>query len=850
MWHVSVYNLSVKIQSDSQKFLNFVDSFIDKFYSIKTQGYGVQMSTSNPQKDRRFCSKIQNSYYLHINQFKHFIHFARESNFILDEPVRENFINFDADEVNHTVREGWSLRQHQLPVREFILNGETKSKLISMATGTGKAQPFTSRIKTPTGWITMGEVYVGCEVSTPDGQSTYVNGVYPQGSQSIYEIEFIDRRRCEASSEHLWRIFDKDSIRYKTINTLKVKNHTDGIRKRYYVDLIKSSGNEDQPVPLDPYLLGALLGDGGFTGVSVKFTNTSAEMVENVKSRVPSTHEMVTQDGVRWSIVNKIKGKNNESLWSIFEQLGLRGLYSHEKFIPKVYLEGSHAQRLLLMQGLIDTDGHVSVDGTLGYSTSSGQLAKDFEYLAQSLGCVVKVRELTPFYTYKGEKLKGKNSYLFTIRHVDPLSLLTFSSKRNRLIGNCTRSPNLKLRVESVKYLREDKVQCISLDSSDGLYITDNFITTHNTSTSLISLSDTKYKIGIVVLSRFAEKWLFDIANIYNVHVDEIMVVQGAKSLKVLIAQSKDGQRKSNYVIFSAETLQSFLSSYEEDQELCVQTFGCSPIDLFPTLGLGSLLMDEAHMSFHSLYKIVIHTNAKFHLALSATFTSDDNVVKRAQSVMFPPKTIYDTGEFDKYTDVYALAYSIPPDYLRKVKTTNYGSNSYSHTAFEQSVMKLPPLLNLFNSLVDNTLNDFYIERYEPKDKCLIFVSTVKMATHLSERYTRMYPDKVVYRYCEEDPFENILEGEIVVTTVISAGTAIDIPDLRVVIQTVSISSSVANIQTLGRLRKLKDNKDTRFCYVYAENLQKQRQYHHRRLDLYKDRALSHQNFRARVAHF
>jgi superfamily II DNA or RNA helicase len=119
------------------------------------------------------------------------------------------------------------------------------------------------------------------------------------------------------------------------------------------------------------------------------------------------------------------------------------------------------------------------------------------------------------------------------------------------------------------------------------------------------------------------------------------------------------------------------------------------------------------------------------------------------------------------------------------------------------------------------------------------------MATYLTERYTQLYPDKVVNRYCEQDPFENLTEADIIVTTVISAGTAVDIPNLRVVVQTVCISSSVANIQTLGRLRKLV-GKDTRFCYLYAENLNKQRQYHQRRLELYSARVANHKCLRAR----
>jgi hypothetical protein len=85
------------------------------------------------------------------------------------------------------------------------------------------------------------------------------------------------------------------------------------------------------------------------------------------------------------------------------------------------------------------------------------------------------------------------------------------------------------------------------------------------------------------------------------------------------------------------------------------------------------------------------------------------------------------------------------------------------------------------------------------------------------------------------------------VTTIISAGTAVDKANLRTVIQTVSVSSTVANIQNLGRLRKLDDGKDVRFAYLYAENIRKQVQYHHRREDLFAPRCASHRTFKAKM---
>ena len=128
----------------------------------------------------------------------------------------------------------------------------------------------------------------------------------------------------------------------------------------------------------------------------------------------------------------------------------------------------------------------------------------------------------------------------------------------------------------------------------------------------------------------------------------------------------------------------------------------------------------------------------------------------------------------------------------------------------------------------------------------MIFVSTVQLATLLTEELQKSYSSEyMVARYCEDDPYENLLESDIIVSTNLSAGTGVDIPNLRVAIQTVSISSQVMNLQSLGRLRKL-PGKDVRFCYIYSGNIAKQVEYHKRRIELFKERALTHSTFKSR----
>lgn len=355
------------------------------------------------------------------------------------------------------------------------------------------------------------------------------------------------------------------------------------------------------------------------------------------------------------------------------------------------------------------------------------------------------------------------------------------------------------------------------------------------TSTALFTIGKLNQRLGIVILPTYIDKWVIDICTVHEATTNDVMVIQGSKALRAIIEMAKTDSLDNNYYIFSSRTMQEFINQYEEDPQLCVDMYGCAPLDLFPLMGIGTMLIDETHQHYHAIFKILIHTNVKFQIGLSATLMSDDNLVTRMHTVVYPDKCIYKGGELDRYTDVYAISYTIPEYYIKHIKTKNYGSNNYSHTAYEQSIMRNNDILQKYIRMIKAAVEDYYIDDYKEQDKVIIFVSTVALATRVADSMKSFYPELKVKRYCEEDSYTEMLGGDIIVSTPISAGTALDIPRLRVAIQTVSISSAPTNIQILGRLRKLKD-RDVKFCYLYANNINKQRDYHFRRMELFKPR--------------
>ncbi|EKD89699.1 MAG: hypothetical protein ACD_33C00005G0014 [uncultured bacterium] len=840
---LTLFNLSGKLETNDHILANHIRDFLDKYYTVRTRSF------NNKQMDEKvYASKIasENTYYFHINQLKHFYYYLKTINYTLKLDERIDNRDYKIEKCFFKIREGWVPRDYQEPIIDFILTPNldskelTGSKLVPIATGRGKAQPLDAKIKVPGGWSTMGAMQVDTIITAKDGSPTKVTGVYPQGKMPVYKITFIDGRTCEASDEHLWKVFIKDekkeNRKYQIVNTLRLKELTERNILVSYLDLIDPEILSNINLPINPYLLGALLGDGGFTLGSIKITKYDKEFIDKIKTLIPDSMELVTYDDIRWKIVNKVKGLNKSFLITELRKLGLLGKYSYEKFIPNEYLFSSTEQKIELLQGLLDTDGSINKNGSIIYGTSSYFLAKAVQYLIRSIGGLANISSSIPYYTKNGIKCQGKLAYKIGIRYKYPEKLFTLTRKLDRLKGYTKRANNLKLRIESVEYIGEKETQCISIDHPDKLYITDNFIVTHNTSVSLFALAKIQQRIGIVILPIFIDQWIKSIATVHETTTDKVMVIQGSKALRLLIQLAKEDSLESPYIIFSSRTLQDFVTAYESNPELTEEMYGIRPIELFPLLGIGVLLNDESHAHFHALFKILLHTNVKFQIGLSATLISDNWIIKKMHNIMYPKNSIYETTETNRYTDIYAISYTISPNNLRHIKTNNYGSNMYSHTAYEKSIMRRDHMLVSYYKLITNTIDDYFIEEYLANDKLLIFVATVELASNLVKHLTLRYPKFNVKRYCEDDPYDNLHNSDIIVSTVISAGTAVDIKDLRVCIQTISISSSVSNLQSLGRLRKLSD-RDVKFCYLYAGNLNKQKEYHIKRVELFKDKS-------------
>jgi superfamily II DNA or RNA helicase len=356
---------------------------------------------------------------------------------------------------------------------------------------------------------------------------------------------------------------------------------------------------------------------------------------------------------------------------------------------------------------------------------------------------------------------------------------------------------------------------------------------------SLATAANLGERVFVLVLPKYIEKWAEEITSVLNVKPKEVMTVQGGDQLKGLISLASDGQLTSKFVICSLTTFMYYIDAYSQSvDEFAASGYECKPCDFAKIIKAGTMIVDEGHQHFHAVFKALTHMHINNLVFLTATLVSEDAFMKRMYQLIFPKQIRFDKIEMKKYIKLYPISYEMSDFANSKIRTSPYGSNNYNHIEFEKSLCKNRRKKDNYYTMLNRLVKEMYITDKKENDKLVVFCGSIDMCTEYSNILKEEYPNLDVRRYVEDDPYENIIEADIRVTTIQSGGTAIDIPNLRVAIMTVSVDSPVSNLQALGRLRELKD-RDVRFYYLYCVQIPKQVQYHRNRKTLFESKVAS-----------
>lgn len=375
---------------------------------------------------------------------------------------------------------------------DMLADSKSTLKLVTGGFGCGKAQPINSIIPTPDGYKRLGDIKIGDYVFDRMGQPTQVLGIFPQGIIDNYKIYFNDDRVAYCNNEHIWScLTSRGNLKQVTVKQMLEEGlQTSSGKYKYSIPTTEPVNYTTKFFRLDPYVLGVLLGDGCCLENNLTISSKDKEIIDEV-ARLINADEVIkyTLNNYSWNFKKDGKLIKTKDIVD-----NLKGVceYSYNKSIPQKYLLGSIEQRLSLLQGLLDTDGTIDDKGRINFTTTSEDLLEDVKELCYSLGFK------TNTYIDRREKYTNGICYSLSIssRAKDKQKLFRLFRKKEKALSleetKYSRQNNLTIR--KVEKIGQEEMVCIYVDNKEHLYLTSNYIVTHNTMSLVVAALDAIHK--------------------------------------------------------------------------------------------------------------------------------------------------------------------------------------------------------------------------------------------------------------------------------------------------------------------------------------------------------------------
>ena len=454
--------------------------------------------------------------------------------------------------------------KHQIEGIEYGLKYDRF--LLGDEQGLGKALALNTKIYTPRGYKFMKDIKVGDYVFNKKGYPTKVTQIFNHKNVEMYRFTFSDGVTIDCCKDHLWKIYSGKSTKIVDTNWFLKEDQFGKIRKdnlfsggsyKYYIDVCDEVQFESKPIIINPYILGALLGDGSLTGGSISFTSKDNEIINKINKNLPEGYILNSSNSmsnIDYNIVRiGVKTTTKNIIKQEIKNLGLLNTNSHNKFIPDIYKYNSIDVRLNVLQGLIDTDGYATKNNLLQYTTVSKQLAEDVRFLVESLGgfCNLSISDCR----YNG-KITGK-CYTLTIRCNNPSKFCSLTRKKNLLKERKFKPRRNIIKIEKIC---NSDAKCITVDDEEHLYLAEHFIVTHNTK-QIIDLAVIKklqkgYKHCLIICGVNGLKWNW--RDEVSKHSNESAYILGTR-------YDKRGKEKIGSMNDRLEDLENLLSPKKSD---------------------------------------------------------------------------------------------------------------------------------------------------------------------------------------------------------------------------------------------------------------------------------------------
>lgn len=390
-------------------------------------------------------------------------------------------------------------------------------------------------VPTPSGWSTIGEIEVGDTVLGSDGAPAVVLGVSSvHERRRCYRVHFSDGTAVTTDAGHLWSVFDRrrpqDGFHLKTTEAIAqevtIATWRGADMARWATPIAQPLKLPEAQLPIDPYVLGVWLGDGDSSNATIF---DGAADLEEIMGSVTATGYPVTQ----LRATSRTPGIYVRGLKSELRSAGLLGA----KRIPPVYLRGSRLQRLELLRGLMDTDGHATTKGWATFVTGREDLADQVAELARTLA-------YRPTIISTDEPRSRTGVMVKVSFQADPTSVpFRLARKAARCCAGAKSTRLTRRSIVAVEPVESVPVRCLSVDTEDHLFLVGpGMVPTHNTH---LYVSDRLRKAHAMMLQnvpkrREADPWSGEFSTMYAPAEESVAEASHLFALEILAGRVED----------------------------------------------------------------------------------------------------------------------------------------------------------------------------------------------------------------------------------------------------------------------------------------------------------------------
>lgn len=684
---------------------------------------------------------------------------------------------------------------------QLLTTSDSNKITVELKPGTGKAEPYSRKIPTPTkdGFTLMGDLKIGDQVFAQDGTLTKVTGIFEQGEQDIYKVTFQDGRVAYCHEEHLWTVKTfkdgiwktrmlKDMIKdFKRESPWK-KEHgrEDPYAYKYYIPQCGPVQYPHVDVPIDPWVLGCFIGNGCCTCKNLTISspdNVIPEKIANlygfIVKKNPANYDYIFYDHSGKPIKTADFFKDIPSMISC---------YSRDKKIPIEYMINDVDTRLAILQGLMDTDGSVVIGDNryhLRFTSTSKQLLEQVIQLLYSFGysgTIIDDKRVEKYVDgYCGD-------VIFRVPHsVKPMFFKCIGKKMiaQQALALTQKNCFNDLLIKDISFSHREKCRCIMVDNPAHMYLTEDFIVTHNTFIALYSTAKLGLKPLIVAPTTLLKNQWID--NIVELGIDKSDI-----ATKIWDAPDKK---------ICVVTISSLEGALRDDWNGLLKTMDKA--------SFGIKVVDEAHLHLKGMLKFDALCNIKHNWYMSATLgrsdASEDRILNYA---LLDAERFIGNAAYEEYQNEYVQVYLQDIYYFPSNRLCEqyfkYGSKGLIRSSYYNMLMNYRNGVPFINNIITMLKRAKSVINYDGKILLLVpLLSIIKRVIEVMKQdpYFSKYTFAAVDGSMPLKERREAMESNFILSTSLSMGTGVDVSNLGVVVNFDQYSSSIIGEQIFGRLR-------------------------------------------------